>query len=202
MKKILKYFLIKYNIISENTFTRMRKHLVRVVCDEEIIKYLHSIDCKNLETLEISGNRWKKIINSEKYDTISYPDIDLEKKTEHLKKYDIIILEHILEHVSNPRLALINIFKLLKSGGRVIIVTPFLIKTHNAPIDCTRWTKNGLKNLLQQIGFEKNKITVGQWGNRSAVIANFKTWVKYNPLKHSLNNEENFPVVVWAFAQK
>jgi hypothetical protein len=39
------------------------------------------------------------------------------------------------------------------------------------------------------------------WGNRSCVKANFLTWRKRGFLG-SLANEEDFPVMVWAFARK
>ena len=202
MKKIFKYILIYCNIISPKTISRMRKHLVRVVSDEEILKFLHLINYKNLNTLEISGERWKGLFNAKNYKSLSFPTFDIEGENGNSNQYDLIILEHILEHVSNPKLALRNLFNLLKSGGWIILVTPFLIKVHKSPLDCTRWTKEGLNHLLQQVGFEKKDIIVGQWGNKSAVKANFHRWVKYNPFKHSLKNEEEFPVAVWAFAQK
>ncbi len=57
--------------------------------------------------------------------------------------------------------------------GWKILDTLFFIKVHKSPLDCTRWIKEGLNFLLQQVGFEKN-IIVEQWGNKSAVKANFK----------------------------
>ena len=68
------------------------------------------------------------------------------------------------------------------------------------------WTaQGGLKKELNSsyiFGFKNKNIIVGQWGNRVALKANFKEWVKYNPLKHTLKNEKDFPLAVWAFAQK
>ena len=36
----------------------------------------------------------------------------------------------------------------------------------------------------------------------SAAVANFKAWAPYNRLWHSLRNEPDFPVVVWAIARR
>ncbi len=202
MKKILKNILLGLNLISVKTLSRMRKHLVRVISDEEIINYINSINQKNIKVLEVSGNRWKKLFNSNNYNSLSFPEINIEEPIRGIKQYDLIILEHILEHVSDPKSAILNVCNILAPNGRIIIVTPFLIKIHNSPIDCTRWTKEGLKHLLVHIGFSDKNIIIGQWGNRAAVKANFKKWVKFNPLKHSLKNEEEFPLAVWAFAQK
>ena len=76
------------------------------------------------------------------------------------------------------------------------------MKLHFAPKDCTRWTGQGLKYFISQNGFDPENITVGQWGNKSVIIANLNKWIKYNPLIHSLENDEQFPAVVWAFAKK
>ena len=165
MKKILKHILINCNLISPKTISRLRKHLV------------HLINYKNLNTLEISGERWKKLFNAKTYKSLSYPTFDIENKGGDSNKYDLIISEHILEHVSNLKLALINVFNLLKSDDWIILVTPFLIKVHKSPLDCTRWTKEGLNLLLQQVGFEKKNIIVRQWGNKSSVKVNFHKWV-------------------------
>ena len=117
-------------------------------------------------------------------------------------KCDLIILEHVLEHVTEPCRTIQNVFKLLNPSGYILITTPFLVKIHNAPQDCTRWTPIGLRNLLINEGFDKNNMVTGQWGNKSCIKANFKHWVKYNPLFHSLKNEEMFPAVVWCLARK
>ena len=202
IKKLLKIFLLKLNLISSKTISRMQKHLVRVVSDEEITNYVKSFNQSNIEVLEISGNRWEMLFAADNYRSLSYPEINIEESLKGIKQYDLIILEHVLEHISDPKLALKNIYNILKPKGRLIIVTPFLIKIHEAPLDCTRWTKEGIKILLFQIGFKDENIIVGQWGNLAAVKANFKEWVKYNPLKHTLKNEKDFPLAVWAFAQK
>jgi hypothetical protein len=91
---------------------------------------------------------------------------------------------------------------MLNSNGHFLISTPFLLKVHEFPIDCSRWTKDGLKYLLIEAGFSEDKIQVFSWGNRSCINANFNNWVKYNPMFHSLKNETNFPIVIWAIAKK
>ena len=39
-------------------------------------------------------------------------------------------------------------------------------------------------------------------GNRRCVVANFRGWPSWVRWKHTLRNEPDFPVVVWAFARK
>ena len=40
---------------------------------------------------------------------------------------------------------------------------------------------------------------VDSWGNRQCVVGNFDRWPAYRRW-HSLRNEPDFPVQVWAFA--
>ena len=122
----------------------MQKHLVRVVSDEEITNYVKSFNQSNIEVLEISGNRWGMLFKADNYYSLSFAEIDVEKSLNGMRQYDLIILEHVLEHISDPKLALKNIYDILKPKGRLIVVTPFLIKIHESPLDCTRWTKEGL----------------------------------------------------------
>jgi hypothetical protein len=92
---------------------------------------------------------------------------------------------------------------MLRPGGRVVITTPFLLKVHGYPLDLYRWTEEGMRQLLETAGF--SVLTTGSWGNLECLIADMTPdleWTKYNPRKHSLNNQPQFPIVVWAFAKK
>ena len=69
------------------------------------------------------------------------------------------------------------------------------------PYDCTRWSAEGLKFFLKECGFELNNIEVGSWGNWDCVIDNLSGWKEYEPEKHSLKNQSNFPYHVWGLAK-
>jgi hypothetical protein len=76
---------------------------------------------------------------------------------------------------------LANVHVMLRPGGHFLVTTPFLVRIHDVPYDCLRWTPLGLKHLLAKTGFPIEKI---------------KAWFR------SLRNEEAFPVAVWALAQR
>ena len=202
LRKKIKTILLKSNLFSKSLLNRRRKHWVRVICDESTENLIWKINPERLNVLEVSGNRWKNKFNYKNYTSLSYPNFNIQNIDNYNKTYDLIILEHVAEHLEKPNIAIKNVYQLLNPNGYVLIVTPFLIKIHNAPIDCTRWTLLGLKHLLKLSGFKSNKIQGGQWGNRACIKANFKKWIKYNPIYHSLKNESNFPVIVWCLAQK
>jgi hypothetical protein len=93
------------------------------------------------------------------------------------------------------------VYDMLRPGGYFVVTTPFLVRLHDSPIDCSRWTETGLSYLLQECGFAENDIQTHAWGNRACIKANFNAWRRYGWYR-SLANEPNFPVVVWAFARK
>ena len=64
--------------------------------------------------LEISGNRWGMLFKADNYYSLSFAEIDVEKSLNGMRQYDLIILEHVLEHISDPKLALKNIYDILK----------------------------------------------------------------------------------------
>ena len=96
-----------------------------------------------------------------------------------------------------------NLLRLCAPGGLAIVSTPFLIKLHELVewrmFDYWRLTPRGMRTLLERSGFEVE--AVGSWGNRECVVGNFDQWSAYRRW-HSLRNEPDFPVQVWAFGRR
>ena len=174
---------------------------VRIVEYRECFNFIRSLHPERLEALEISGGgRWGQHLNFRSFTEATYPDYDVcEGQLD--RQFDIIIADQVFEHLLWPYRAARNVYAMLKPGGYFVIATPFLIKVHLAPVDCTRWTETGMKYFLAECGFSLERIRTGSWGNRACVKANFNKWAKRG-LFDSLKNEEHFPVTVWAFAQK
>jgi hypothetical protein len=90
-------------------------------------------------------------------------------------------------------------------SGHFLATTPFLLRIHKVPYDCSRWTETGMKYLLAECGFPLETIHTGSWGNRDCVRENLRSDGKsapYRPWKTSLRNDPDFPIVVWALARK
>ena len=164
-------------------------------------RILSDLNPQQLDVLEISGERWFNI-GFKSYKTIKYPEVDI--CTQVLDdKYDLIIAEHIFEHLLTPYKAGRNVYEMLRDGGHFLVVTPFLYKVHECPVDCTRWTETGLKYFLSECGFSLNNIRTGSWGNRKCIEATFRREFRlFNKYLHSLDNDSALPIVVWALAQK
>jgi SAM-dependent methyltransferase len=169
--------------------------------NQETRKLLNDIEPEKLQVLEISGRFWSQQIKFGSYQTFDYPKFDICKDVLE-QQFDLVLAEQVFEHLQSPHQAARNVYQMLREGGYFLITTPFLIRVHNVPIDCTRWTEQGLKNFLSECGFDQTRIQSNSWGNRACVKANFSKWINYRPHLHSLKNEPDFPVVVWALAQK
>jgi SAM-dependent methyltransferase len=69
------------------------------------------------------------------------------------KSIDTVLMLMVLEHLDNPQKALKEIKRILKPGGRFIFSTVQMYPIHDAPFDYFRYTRFGLKNLLESCGF-------------------------------------------------
>jgi SAM-dependent methyltransferase len=181
----------------------VRKQWQRIVLNDSIDAYLESLGTEGLRAAEISGDahagrRWRE------YTTLPYPDFDLLEPIEEPGRYEVVICEQVLEHVRDPWLAANHLRELCAPGGHVIVSTPFLVRIHEEPIlhdmkDYWRFTPRGLRTLLERAGLEVR--AVESWGNRDSVIGDFDGWSGYR-WWHSLRNEPNLPIQVWAFARR
>ena len=178
-------------------------HWCRVVMNREIEKFIRSLDCSHIDALEISGAGSQNRYNFRSYRTVQYPGYDVCEGPLAQEQFDLVIAEQVFEHVLRPDLAAANMHQMLRPGGVFVISTPFLLKVHGAPLDLYRWTERGMRQLLETAGF--TVMATASWGNRECLFADMTPdldWTWYDPQRHSLHNELQFPIVVWSFAEK
>lgn len=72
--------------------------------------------------------------------------------------YDTVLCSEVLEHVRDPRRAIGQIRRVLRSGGTVILTVPHLSRLHEEPHDYYRYTTHGLAHLLGDAGFTVGEI--------------------------------------------
>lgn len=164
----------------------------------ELVARLHP---ESLSALEISGEVWRSHGFAE-YHSAQYPEFDLCRDVLP-RQFDLVIAEHVFEHLLWPYRAGRNALEMVKPGGWFLMVTPFLYKVHHNPVDCTRWTETGIRYFLAECGFPLDGIVTGSWGNREVITATFrKEYRLFNRHAHSLRNEPDYPIVVWALARR
>lgn len=174
---------------------------VRTVMYRKAFDFIAALGPENLDVLEISGgNQWTRSFKFKSYESTEYPGFDICAEAMP-RQFDLIIADQVFEHLKWPYRAGRNVRQMLKPGGHLVISTPFLVRVHRVPIDCSRWTEDGLSYLLQECGFEAANIRTESWGNRSCLKGNLTRWRKRG-FFGSLKNEADYPIMVWAFAKK
>lgn len=175
-------------------------HWTRPVMYSECLKLLEPLNIPSMDAMEISAGQFWQKAGFRSFSEKNFPEFDICKDVLD-QQFDIIIADQVFEHLPWPYRAAKNVHAMVKPGGYFLITTPFMIRVHDIPIDCTRWTETGLKYFLAECGFPFDQIVTGSWGNRACVKANFKRWARRGWFG-SLKNERNFPVSVWALARK
>ena len=174
---------------------------VRVAMYHHAFQFIKSLGPYTLDVLEVSGgSQWRDRFEFKSYRATNYPAFDI-CCDELPQRFDLIIADQVFEHLQWPSRAARSVYRMTRRGGYFLIATPFLVRFHPSPIDCNRWTEQGLQSLLQEAGFLERDIQTFSWGNRACVKANLAKWRKRG-FFGSLRNEPNFPVMVWAYARK
>jgi len=74
------------------------------------------------------------------------------------KTYDFAISLNTLEHVEDPKPALIMLYKSLKEDGILCISVPFMFRIHGHPDDFMRCTPSWWSNTLSRVGYREISI--------------------------------------------
>ncbi len=69
-------------------------------------------------------------------------------------KFDMVLCLSVFEHTKSPSKLIEEIKRILKPGGQVIVLAPFIMCLHDTPGDYWRFTQYGIE-LLFKDGFEK-----------------------------------------------
>lgn len=104
------------------------------------------------------------------------------------RKFDVIILKHVLEHISNPKPFLKKIHRLLVSRGILLVACPnigslmariFLDRWYGLQPQQHRWqfTPKTLPNLLKENGFIIDKVIVNNLWYKVPGIKGLVFWV-------------------------
>jgi SAM-dependent methyltransferase len=67
--------------------------------------------------------------------------------------FDLILSTQVLEHIKDPQKYLVEAYRLLRQGGRIVLTTHGMFEEHGCPYDFLRWTGDGLKEELKRAGF-------------------------------------------------
>jgi SAM-dependent methyltransferase len=87
---------------------------------------------------------------------------------------DIIIFDTVLEHVRNPQQCIDEAYRILKPGGEVACITPFIFPYHAYPKHYWNFSEDGLQYLFRNFS---NCTVKTNMGPTSALINLFSEYV-------------------------
>ena len=71
---------------------------------------------------------------------------------------DSLLCSEVLEHVAHPDLAVREFARILRPGATLIMSVPFLARLHEEPHDYYRYTRHGVREILDDAGFDLDEI--------------------------------------------
>ncbi len=69
-------------------------------------------------------------------------------------EFALVLSQEMVEHVPDPFRAVREMARVLRIGGRLYLQAPFIIGYHPGPEDYWRFSRAGMKRLLEQAGLE------------------------------------------------
>ena len=121
--------------------------------------------------LDLGGNKIRKRGNFDldRYDmNVVYANLSIEKQPDiqtdavtlpfKSNSLGAVICAELFEHVINPIPVLSEVYRILYSGGFVLITAPFLTRIHGDPYDYGRYTDAYWMQALNCIGFQEIQI--------------------------------------------
>jgi SAM-dependent methyltransferase len=90
--------------------------------------------------------------------TIPFPD----------SSYDALLCTEVLEHAVDPVLLIEEMYRVLRTGGVLLVTVPFAARVHHAPYDFHRFTRFRLAKMFSAFV----EVDIVERGNDIAVIAN------------------------------
>jgi len=87
------------------------------------------------------------------------------------ESFDGVVAVEVFEHLQKPATAALEVFRVLRPGGRAIISIPFMYHVHGDPSDYSRFTRFGLNELFAKFGI----VNIEEFGTRLSVMSDIIT---------------------------
>lgn len=168
---------------------------------------IEQLNPPDLDTCEISPSDnpiWRDL-GYRSYRALDWPEFDMCAEPVDpslVGRFDLAIADQVFEHLLWPYRGGRNLYQMLKPGGHALLMTPFLLRIHGGPQDCSRWSEIGMRHLLAECGFPIDDIQTWSWGNREVIRRTLYSWPRMGWHRTVPANQTLFPFVIWALARK
>ena len=133
----------------------------RIILREQIKKYAHYLSGVVLDIGAGTGDRYGTFIQCKKFlrmDVREGEGIDIVGRAEAIpldnESVDGVLCTQVFEHLKFPEESVREIYRVLKSGGTLLITAPQTNELHEEPNDFFRYTKFGLTAIFERAGFK------------------------------------------------
>eukprot|EP00746_Dinoflagellata_sp_MGD_P081024 gnl/MRDRNA2_/MRDRNA2_32272_c0_seq1.p1 gnl/MRDRNA2_/MRDRNA2_32272_c0~~gnl/MRDRNA2_/MRDRNA2_32272_c0_seq1.p1 ORF type:complete len:294 (+),score=42.56 gnl/MRDRNA2_/MRDRNA2_32272_c0_seq1:217-1098(+) len=215
--------------VDPEMFEHLRgRSMSRLVAYFNIFSYLRKLDQTELQgnVLDVSGSRpfleWFDISRVH-VRTLQYPNEDVHSMPHFGSgSFDWVMLDQVLEHLRNPWMAAMEIRRVLRPGGRVLLSTVGAYPIHGVQHhggDYFRYTPAGLRMILASAGYANIELC-GGWGTPNLTSTVLHATARGVPIKRMVPVELRkqletvrragekatwlsdgaFPMTVWAVA--
>lgn len=174
---------------------------------QQLENWLKTIDVKADRVLDVGGAQKPVKSRTASWEVEDYIIFDLENPHEgespdfamdlneyidapNEQKADVVFCLEVMEYVYDPFNSIMNLNRLLKTGGVLYISFPFIYPVHN-PVqdDCLRYTKRGAEKLLEKAGFEIEQY-VPRFADQPNVLMSWFHIERMRPAKNYKGHDE------------
>lgn len=94
---------------------------------------------------------------------------------------DTVMLTEVLEHCPYPDIVMMEVSRVLKKDGKIIVTVPFIFYLHETPFDFYRYTPYALKKLFNDANLDFIELAAYGCSTR-AFLHSYFIWLKRNSL--------------------
>ncbi len=84
--------------------------------------------------------------------------------------FDVVICSDVLEHLHNPNMAMSEMSRVLRPGGKVLLSVPFIYGIHEQPYDFHRYTRFAIEHMSRFHGL--GVVELNELGGAGDVLCN------------------------------
>lgn len=169
-------------------------------------------ELRKLDVLDFGGSRFLKPFNKSFNVTLTkHPGVDIHQTSFPDEVFDIVSADQVMEHVTYPPIAMLELRRILKPGGMAILTSVSFNPLHESQTfnDIWRFMNKGF--LVLSTPFDGGIKVCGTWGTKHFTITradhgigtrNERKVLKDKKADFVTSNDLSIPSIVWMVLEK